>query len=186
MDRLNRRALNEHMSQTTQEKRTTPHTTEERDPRLGRLTKVIGKRSFCTLATVSAANRPHVAGVLYEAVGTSLYVNTSGTSRKARNLAENPHVGVCIPVRRLPLGPPSSLQFQATAEILAMDDPDIVRLLEAGELKSITGHGELDEPEGCFVRMTPARRVHTYGLGMPLRKLLRDPLHAAGTVELPR
>jgi len=126
----------------------------------------------------------HVAGVLYKAVGTTLYVNTSRASRKARNIAVNPHVSVCIPVRRLPVGPPSSVLFQAAAEILALDDPDIVGLLENGHLKSITGHGELDDPGHCFLRITRARRVNTYGLGMPLLQLLRDPLHAGGSVEL--
>jgi hypothetical protein len=156
----------------------------ETNPLPAQVARAIGRRSFCTLATVSPAGRPHVAGVLYEAVGTTLYVNTLRTSRKARNVAANPEVAVCIPVRRLPLGPPSSAQFQAVAEILAVDDPDVVRLLEAGRLRSITGHGELGEPDGCFLRITPGRRVSTYGLGMPLRRLLRDPLHAAGRVDL--
>ncbi len=154
------------------------------DDQLAELASVISRRSFCTLATVSQAHRPHVAGVLYEAVGTTLYVNTVCTSRKARNVAANRHVAVCIPVRRLPLGPPSSVQFQASAEILAVDHPDVVRLLAEGRLRSITSHGELDEPDGCFLRITPGRRINTYGLGMPLRKLLRDPLHAAGSVDV--
>lgn len=157
----------------------------ESSPRPVAVARTIARRSFCTLATVSSAGRPHVAGVLYEAVGTTLYVNTRRTSRKARNAAENPRVGVCIPVRRLPLGPPSSVQFQATAEVLAVDDPDVIRLLEDGRLRSITGHGELDEPGTCFLRITPGARLHTYGLGLPLRRLVRDPLHAGGSVELP-
>jgi nitroimidazol reductase NimA-like FMN-containing flavoprotein (pyridoxamine 5'-phosphate oxidase superfamily) len=153
-------------------------------PEPSEVVRAIARRSFCTLATVSAANRPHAAAVLYEAVGTTLYVNTVRTSRKARNVAENPRVGVCIPIRRLPLGPPSSVQFQGMADMLAAEDPAIAQLLEAGLLASITGHGELDEPGDCFLRITPGGRVHTYGLGLPLRQLVRDPLHAGGSVEL--
>ncbi|MGH9138775.1 MAG: pyridoxamine 5'-phosphate oxidase family protein [Acidimicrobiales bacterium] len=148
------------------------------------MTKSVTKRSFLTLGTASATNRPHVTGVLYEVVDGALYVNTLRTSKKARNIADNPHVSVLVPVRRLPVGPPSSVQFQATAEVLPYDHPDIVRLLDAGHLKSITKHGELDLPAGCFLRITPPRRLNTYGLGMPLRQLLRDPLHAAGSVEV--
>jgi general stress protein 26 len=147
-------------------------------------TKPLGKRSFCTLATVSAANRPHVAGVIYASVDTTLYVNTASNSRKARNIADNPHVGVCIPVRRLPVGPPSTLQFQGTAEILPPDHPEIRELLASGQLKAITSHGELDDPGNCFLRIKPAGRINTYGLGMPLYRLLRDPLNAAGQIEL--
>ena len=154
-------------------------------PELDQIVRAIAKRSFCTLATASSANRPHVAGVLYQAVGTTLYVNTSRDSRKARNVADNPHVAVVIPIRRLPVGgPPSTVQFQGHADVLAFDHPDIVRLLDARALKKITSHGELDYPDGCFLRITPVRRITTYGLGMSLLKLIRDPLHAGGSVEL--
>lgn len=156
------------------------------DDRYRHVMRRVSRRSFCTLATSSPAQRPHVAGVLYAEADGSLYVNTLRRSRKARNVADNPNVAVCIPVRRLPLGPPSTVQFQATAEILALDDPVIVRLVEAGKLKKITSHGELDLPDGCFLRITPVGRIVTYGIGMPLLQLLRDPMNAADTVELPR
>jgi Pyridoxamine 5'-phosphate oxidase len=146
------------------------------------VSKAIGRRSFCLLSTVSPAGRPHAAGVLYAAVGSTLYASTSLDSRKARNIADNPHVGVVVPIRRLPVGPPSSVQFQAVAEILALDDPEIVRLHQAGSLKAVTSHGDLEHPGGCFVRITPVGRIHTYGLGMSLLRLLRDPLNAAGVV----
>ncbi len=177
MDRLIDRALNVGMSTSTQ-------TAPKAHPDPDKVAKTIARRSFCTLATASSTNRPHVAGVLYVAVETILYVNTLRTSRKARNIALNPHVGVCIPVRRMPVGPPSSVQFQAVAAILGNDDPEIDGLLEAGHLRSITSHGELDNPEGCFLRIIPNRRVNTYGLGMSLRQLLRDPLNARGSLEL--
>jgi nitroimidazol reductase NimA-like FMN-containing flavoprotein (pyridoxamine 5'-phosphate oxidase superfamily) len=51
------------------------------------VTDFIASNSFCILATSSAENRPHVAGVLYALVGRNLYVNTDRTSRKARNIA---------------------------------------------------------------------------------------------------
>jgi predicted pyridoxine 5'-phosphate oxidase superfamily flavin-nucleotide-binding protein len=154
-------------------------------PDLDQVVKAIARRSFCMLATVSRSGRPHVAGVLYQATGTTLYVNMSRDGRKGRNIAENPHVAVSIPIRRLPVGgPPSTVQFQGRAEMLGFDDPEIVRMVAAGELKKITSHGELDHSDGCFVRITPQRRMTTYGLGMSLLKLIRDPLHAGGTVEL--
>lgn len=149
------------------------------------LSQVVAKRSFGTLATSSEKNRPHVAGVLYAAVDLTLYVSTPRASRKARNIAANPHVGVMIPVRRMPVGaPPSSVQYQGTAEVLALDDPHIVELVEAGRLKAVTSHGELDNPDNCFLRIRPGHRIHTYGLGMSLIHLIRHPLDAAGIVEL--
>jgi general stress protein 26 len=147
--------------------------------------EAIAKRSYAVVATVSTAGHPHAAGMLYATVGSTLYVSTDRSSRKGRNLAVNGRVGVTIPVRRVPVGgPPSAIQFQGSAEVLATDDPEVLRLVETGALKAITSHGELDRPDGCIVRITPDRRVHTYGLGMSLWELIRHPLDAAGRADL--
>jgi nitroimidazol reductase NimA-like FMN-containing flavoprotein (pyridoxamine 5'-phosphate oxidase superfamily) len=66
--------------------------------------KAIGKRSYAVLATVSEGGHPHAAGVLYAAVGWTLYVSTDRSSRKGRNLAARGRVGLTIPVRRVPVG----------------------------------------------------------------------------------
>lgn len=159
-------------------------TASRANPHAPEVLKAVARRSFCTLATSSPANRPHVAGVLYASDDNVLYVSTVRTSRKARNIAQNPHVFVCVPVRRLPVGPPSSVQFAATAEILAPTDPAIVALVERGRLKAVTGHGELELPDGCFLRITPAATLYTYGLGLSLWDLIRHPLDAGGRVVL--
>lgn len=165
---------------------TTPHTETrlQAKPQLGRVIRTVTRRSFCTLATASATNRPHVAGVLYAADDHVLYVSTPARESKGTQCGREPRVFVCIPVRRLPMGPPSTVQFAATADILMPNDPEIARLVNSGRLKGITSHGELDLPDGCFLRITPDRTLHAYGLGLPIRRLIRDPLHAGGRVEL--
>ena len=157
-----------------------PNTGYRPDP--AQVRAAIEKRSFATLATTSPAGRPHVAGVLYEVIEGNLYINTLRTSRKARNIVTNRAVAVCLPVRRLPVGPPSTIQFQSTADILPLDDPAIRHQLDAGRLASITGHGELDHPDGCFLRIKLPDRLVTYGLGMSIRSLIADPLSAGGLV----
>jgi general stress protein 26 len=151
---------------------------------------MMGKRSFCTLATATLDGQPHAAAVLYCLVaqpsGSVLYVNTKRTSRKARNILANSRVSVCVPVRRIPFGPPASVQFGATATVLAPDDAEILRLVKSRELAPITSHGELDLPESCFLRFVPEKRLHTYGLGMSLASLARDPLNAGGFAILDR
>jgi len=146
--------------------------------------RAIAKHSFCTLSTSSATNRPHGVGVLYTTVDSVLYVSTSETSKKARNIGVNPRVAVCIPVRRIPMAPPFLVQFGATAELLSRHEPTVADLISARELKKITGHGELDDPDTCFLRIVPDRKVSTYGIGVPLRTLLRDPIHASRTFDL--
>jgi hypothetical protein len=148
------------------------------DPVLVR--KAVARRSYAVLATVSPAGRPHAAGVLYALVGDDLWVSTHRDSRKGRNVATTPHVGLTIPVRRIPFGPPSAVQAQARAEVVDLDDPRVAHLVADGSLKGITAHGELDLPGGCFLRITPNRTVHTYGLGLSLWALARDPLAGEG------
>ena len=159
-------------------------TTQPTQAAPGSVRRAIAKHSFCTLATSSATNQPHGVGVLYTAVDGLLYVSTLQDSKKARNIRENPLVALCIPVRRYPMAPPFLVQFGGRAEILPAQDPAMVVLMQAGRLKKITGHGALDDPETCFLRITPDRKVFTYGIGVPLRTLLRDPTHANATFDL--
>lgn len=138
---------------------------------------------FCTLATSSGENRPHVAGVLYALVDRDLYVNTDAASRKARNIAANDRVAVCIPVPSAPDAPPFTASLQGTACLLATDDPSITTLIEQGRLAAITSHGELDRPGTCFVKITPGRHVATYGIGVSEDAINADPLSAFGSIE---
>jgi hypothetical protein len=146
--------------------------------------ETIARRSFATVATTSLEGWPHAAGVLYALSGDALYVSTLRSSRKARNILANPKVAVSVPVRRAPVGPPSSISFQTTARVLDLDDPELQATAASGDLKAITGHGELELAGGVFVRIALPRKVITYGLGMSLLSLIRDPVHAAGVAHL--
>ena len=146
--------------------------------------RAMERRSIATLATVSERGRPHAATVIYQCVDDALFISTSGGSRKARNVAETGVAAVTIAVRRLPVGPPASIQFQSSAAVLALDDPEVVGLAAAGRLDRITSHGELDLDGGCFLRVALPARVHTYALGMSLWRVLRNPLEVAGQVDL--
>lgn len=145
--------------------------------------RAIERRSVATLATASAHGRPHAATVLYQLAGDALYVSTTRASRKARNVAATGQVGVTIAVRRIPVGPPASVQFQSTATVLDNDTPEIVGLADAGRLDRLTEHGELELPGTCFLRIPLPSRLVTYALGMSLWHVVRHPLDGAGKVE---
>jgi len=171
------------MSMTTTQTRT-HEPSHLLDPR--QALRYVDRRSYAVIASTSEAGRSHSAGVMYARSGNDLYFSTMRPSRKARNIAANGHVGVTIPVRRVPVGgPPSAIMFQARAEVVDPTDPTLLDRVATGDLKAITGHGELELPDGVFVRIALPRRLHTYGLGMSLLSLIRDPLNAAGTVTLP-
>lgn len=148
--------------------------------------RALERQSFCVLATGSPAGRPHSAGVLYQYVAGRLYISTTAGSVKARNVRETGRAAVTVPVRRAPMIPPSCVQFQGSAQVLAVDDPAIRALVDAGRLKRITAHGELDLPDGCFIEVMPRGRISTYGLGMSLLAFLRNPLAAARAVDAGR
>jgi general stress protein 26 len=151
-------------------------TTTAYDPeqQLAVIRRALAKQSFCVLATSSAEQRPHAVGLLYACVDLDLYVLVDENSIKVRNVRANTRVAVCVPVRKYPLGPPMAVQFQGTAQILTPDDPAIRQLLTAGRLKRITGFGAASKPGICFLKITPYQRISSYGLGVPLRRLMRD------------
>lgn len=155
-------------------------TAEQFDPEIDRQARIIAKalrkKTFAVLATVSPAGRSHSAGVVYDFVDGELWIHTMRDGRKGRNIAHNRHVGVCVPYRRLPVGPPYTLHFQGVAELVALDDPQAVAHHEAGRLDSITGHGAMEMDGACFVRIAPRGTIHSFGPGVPVLDLVRDPL----------
>ena len=157
---------------------TTPDNRVDRDV----VERAIAENWFGMLATTSTANRPHVAGVLYALVGRDLYINTDEASRKARNIADTGRAAVCIPINVAPDAPPLTASFQGTAELLPNDHPQIAELVASGQLAAITSHGELERPGTCMVKITPAGRIATYGIGVSEDDMAADPLNAFGSV----
>ena len=145
----------------------------------------IGRRAVQRDVALAAADgRLQVVGGDGEIVDGVLYVSTYRDSRKTRNVAATGRAGVSIAVRRIPFGPPASIQFQTMATVLDNDDPEIVALVEAGRFGKITAHRELELPGACFLRIPLPSRAVTYALGMSLWHVMRHPLVAAGQVEL--
>lgn len=150
--------------------------TTETDRQARIIARALRRKTFATLATVSPAGRSHCAGVVYAYIDGSLWVHTMRDGRKGRNVAHNPSVGVCIPYRRLPVGPPYTLHFQGVAQLIPLDDPQAVALHDAGRLDAITGHGAMDMDGACFLRITPTGTFHSFGPGVPVLDLARNPL----------
>lgn len=140
--------------------------------------RTIARKSFAVLATTSPRGRSHSVGVIYARAEGDLWVHTMAASRKARSIASNPHVGLCIVYRRLPIGPPFTIHFQATARIVPLHSVEVRSLIEAGHLGKITSHGELEMDGACFLRIQPGPTMHSFGTGVPTIDLIRDPLTA--------
>jgi hypothetical protein len=152
---------------------TAEHTTDRQARRIAR---ALRRKTFATLATVSPKGRSHSAGVVYDFVDGTLWIHTMRDSRKGRNIAHNRHVGVSVPYRRLPVGPPYTLHFQGLAELVPLDDPTAIAHHEAGRLGSISGHGAMTMDGACFVRIHPTGTIHSFGAGVPILDLIRNPI----------
>lgn len=147
-----------------------------------RIERILRKKSFCTLATTSTAARPHTVGVRYVVINGALYVNAHGSSVKARNARENPRIAACIPAQKVPFFPPFCIQFQGTAEVLPADDPTIRHMAAAGRFKAIVSDKDLHQPDQVFIRITPGKRMHSYGVGEKLMDIVRAPQEAGRSI----
>lgn len=147
-----------------------------------RIKRELAKASFATLATASASNRPHVVGIRYALIDDQLYIVVHDHSVKVRNIRQNPNVAISIPIRKVPFFPPYSIQFQGTAEIVSLDDPNIRQLVEDNEFRRISTRKDLEKPGQVVIRVTPGKRVSTYGFGFTPLQIIRDAQSAMRSV----
>jgi nitroimidazol reductase NimA-like FMN-containing flavoprotein (pyridoxamine 5'-phosphate oxidase superfamily) len=148
-----------------------------------RAKRELAKTSFATIATSSAGNRPHVVGIRYSLIDGQFYIVVHEHSIKVRNVRQNPQVAVSVPIRKVPFFPPYSIQFQGTAEIIPLDDPYISRLIGDNAFKRISTQKDLEKPGQVFIRITPGKRLSTYGFGFSPLQIIRDSQSAMRSIE---
>jgi hypothetical protein len=134
----------------------------------------LAKASFAVVSYVTPAGEPRSSGVMCKAVARRLYVAVAPDSWKARHVAATGRVAVTVPVRRggllslvTPI-PPATISFHGAAIVHPAGSPQAKALVkELGSLipKERRARDSVIEilPEGAFL---------TYGLGVPLLKML--------------
>lgn len=148
-----------------------------------RTRRELAKASFATIATASDRHRPHAVGNRYALIDDQLYIVVHEHSVKVLNICQNPHVAISVPVRKVPFFPPYAIQFQGTAGILPLDNPVIARLIEANAFKRISTRKDLAKPGKVVIRITPGKRLSTYGFGFSPLQIARDPQSAMRSIE---
>ncbi|KWX22522.1 pyridoxamine 5'-phosphate oxidase [Mycolicibacterium wolinskyi] len=148
-----------------------------------------------TLATLDREGRPHATEVVYALSPRStplmLYVTTRTTTAKAKNIRRDAEVAFVIPVphRTIALFPPGAVQFQATAELVGTNDTAALAAFQAtwflrrilrAEQRILAGTDEM-----CFIAIRPHDTLFSYGIGMSVPAILRQPRQAVGRVQLP-
>ncbi len=141
---------------------------------------------FAVVGYVTPRGEDRTAGVVYRVREHRLYFNTDAEAWKTRHLRENPSISVTVPAaRRVPFlpwirVPPATIAFHGTARIIAIEDapPGIVdSLVEKLEPRQELLRGT------SVVEITPKGHFVTYGIGVPVRTMLR-PHEAAGRVPV--
>lgn len=148
--------------------------------------KEIENQFFAVLGTVNPKGEPRTAGIAYMVKDKSLYIGTSASSVKAKNVAENPHVSMTVTVdRRMPfLGwmkiPPAVITFRGEATLHRSETVD------ANIRKKLIDSLALSEEARAnvvFIQVKPTGSFSTYGVGVSIRTMMR-PDEAWGRVAV--
>lgn len=141
----------------------------------------IRKKKFGFLGSITKEGRAHVTGVMYAPAPPggpfSLFILTGTRVHKTRNVRANPNVSFGIPFAHhlARPAPDFCVQFQGTAEVLRFNHPAAQEALRRRRMMRRTlKKTPLDTRERVVVRVVPDARVHGFGLGMNLVKLLRN------------
>lgn len=154
------------------------------------------KRDFAVLSTVDENGIPHSAGVNYGVSRTgrdfALYVMTRRHLKKARNIAQNPHVSLVIPVTRRLLWflPPPTIQLHGKAEILEWTDAEGTEVFQhfwMGRriLKAYNESHRHGETRICFLKITPDPIITTYMVGYSIWEIRKRMESGAAKVVIP-
>ncbi len=166
-------------------------------PDFAYIEKRIRKRTFGVLGTVDGRGRPHSTGLVYGVAPKdhpfALYVLTGAKYKKTRNVKRNPAVSFVIPFPHhwLRFIPDYVVQFQGTATILPVDDEIAVesfshRMILRENLKAAEKIArERTDDEAVFIKITPDRKIHVFGLGIGPMTMLRNVEAGAYSVEIP-
>ena len=155
----------------------------------------IRRQHFAVISTVGRDGAPHSTGVNYGSTAPgdafALYVMTRRHLLKARNIMSDPRVSLVIPVPRpaLTFLPPATIQLHGRAELLPWDDPDGIGVFERFWMgrRILDGYRrarEHGETRVCFVKVTPAPKVHTYMVGYRVWELRRNMEAGSANVTL--
>jgi hypothetical protein len=147
--------------------------------------RAVTKASFAVVAYVTPGAAPRSSGVVYKAAGRRLVVAVAPDSWKAKHISADGRVAVTVLVRRggilslvAPI-PPATISFHGTAVVHPAGSQQARSVLDA--------LGSLIPPKrrasATVVEICPEGAFVTYGLRMPLRKML-DPAAARARVPV--
>ena len=91
----------------------------DNDAVIKKMSEYLKSHNTMTLATVAADGKPLAHTVEYASDGTTVYFVTNRLTRKARNIAANPHVAFTVDEDYLDWSKIQGIQMEAVATMLA-------------------------------------------------------------------
>ena len=155
--------------------------------------KQIRKKKFGILSTISPKGWIQSSTVQYgvspKDSGLCLYVLTDSSYKKVKNIQETQKISFAItfPHYYLRFIPPWTVSFQGTAKILPFEDLQAREACTNRSLKRMIEFTENSKYKdtAVFLKLQPNRRLSWFGLGMKLRKMMKDPNMAHYSVDIP-
>lgn len=141
----------------------------------------IRKKTFGVLSTVSPKGRAQSSGVLYGVSDSSevlkIYILTGKNYKKVENIAKNPNVSFTItfPHYYFRMVPASTIQFQASARLVSIDDEKALRSYKKKRILRmvLNWDDEYEKEDMVFIELIPISKYNCYGVGFPFIHLAR-------------
>lgn len=158
--------------------------------------KKIRAKSFGVLSTVSPLGRAQSSGVLYGVSDITekckLFILTGLDYKKTHNIMKNPHVSFTItfPHYYFRFAPASTIQFQALAKILSIDDQKAINSFKTKRiLRDMLGWLDTkedlkDHERMVFIELTPMGKYNCYGVGYSIIELAKKAHNATYQVGI--
>ncbi len=154
----------------------------------------IRKKTFGVLNTINNDGTPHTTAVLYgvspQSSKFALYIATSKTYKKTKNIRNNPQVSFMItfPHYWLRFVPANTVTFKGKAEVIDFYSEGVLDIFSQKRiLNMITKNLEPEEIEDyVFIRIKPYPKVLCYGIGYNIFKLRSKHVEGGYSVTIPK
>lgn len=132
--------------------------------------KFLKSHIYCTIATCTSSI-PHAAVVMYASEGLDIYFFTGKSTKKLKNIKQNPNIAVVVEGKRF-LFFPQAIEIQGRAEILSGKDEEIAKKLYFSRMKPefIAAKKLALRREITWIKVTP-EKIFTYGIGTKLLEI---------------
>ncbi|MCY3411855.1 MAG: pyridoxamine 5'-phosphate oxidase family protein [Candidatus Heimdallarchaeota archaeon] len=146
--------------------------------------KWMESKTYGILGTIDEKGSPHSTSVVYgldSIDNPTIYIVTGRKYKKTKNIKNNPLISFVIPFPHhiLRFVPASSIQFQGTAEIIDIQNEEIIELfMNKRILRMVIKDAIENADQNVILKITPDKTIFGHGLGLSIMEMKKN--HVAG------